>query len=165
MAHDPNQPELTYSVINYHTWHQNFYALNDSDRLLIKKQIAEFTYAPCISLVMPVNESNADFFIAAIESVNKQLYPYWELCIINTTSTDEATDTILQKFKSENDRIKIIPCSQKEDRSQAANSALELASGEFVAFLDTDDLLNRRCAVLGDRDAQPPSGCKPYLLR
>ena len=90
---------------------------------------------------MTVNESNADFLIVAIESVNKQLHPHWELCIANVTSTNGSTAAILQKFKSENDRIKIIPCSQKEDRSQAANSALELASGEFVAFLDTDDLL------------------------
>ncbi|WP_146106442.1 glycosyltransferase [Desulfobulbus oralis] len=141
LTHDPNQPELTYSVINYHTWYKNFYALNDSDRLLIQKQIAEFSYTPCISLVMTVNESNANFLIAAIESVNKQLYPHWELCIVNVTSTDGSTAAILQKFKSENNRIKIIPCLQKEDRIQAANSALELASGEFVAFLGKDDLL------------------------
>ena len=77
----------------------------------------------------------------AIESVQKQLYPNWELCIADDASSDPHVRPILERYAAEDDRIKVVFRKDNGHISAASNSALKLASGEFIAFLDHDDLL------------------------
>lgn len=88
-----------------------------------------------ISVMMPAY--NAGQYIGqAIESVLGQTYPDWELIIVNDGSTDDTPDKIVQY---EDARIKVI---QQNNSGEAAarNTALNYITGDFIAFLDADDL-------------------------
>ena len=90
---------------------------------------------PKVSVIMPVY-NGARFVAEAIESVLAQTWQDWELTIIDDGSTD-STPSILKAFSDP--RIIII---RQENRGEGAarNVGLDTAMGEYVAFLDADDL-------------------------
>lgn len=88
-----------------------------------------------VSIMMPAY--NAENYISpAIESVLAQSYPYWELIIVN----DGSTDTTVEIAGSYKDQRICIVNQSNQGESVARNTALEHSRGEFVAFLDADDL-------------------------
>jgi O-antigen biosynthesis protein len=109
------------------------------------KRMAEtvefFSYKPKISAIVPVFNPPEEFLRQAIESVLNQVYPYWELCIADDNSTKPYVKTVLEEYSSKDPRIKVVYRNENGHISRASNSALEIATGEFVALLDHDDLL------------------------
>ncbi len=101
--------------------------------------IANLTYAPVISVIMPVYNTEEKWLRRAIASVLDQAYPHWELCIADDGSTDPAVRTILEEFKAQDQRLKVIYRAETGHISTASNTALTLATGEFVALMDHDD--------------------------
>ena len=91
---------------------------------------------------MPCYNPDHGWFKEAIESVRSQLYPHWELCIADDTSTDPRIRNILESYLKLDGRIKVMFRQRNGHISAASNSALELANGEYVALLDHDDLLS-----------------------
>lgn len=88
-----------------------------------------------VSIMMPAY--NAEIYIGeAINSVLSQSYPYWELIVVDDGSTD-ATAKIVETF--EDPRIKLFR-QLNGGESSARNTALQNMHGEFVAFLDSDDI-------------------------
>jgi len=99
---------------------------------------------PLISIVMPVYNVERRWLDAAVESVRRQFYPHWELCIADDCSTREETLQALREFAALGDpRIKIQHLPQNLGIAGASNAALQMASGEFVGLLDNDDVLTR----------------------
>lgn len=93
---------------------------------------------PLVSVIMPA--FNAQKYIeSSILSVVSQNYINWELLIIDDSSTDN-TKKISENFASKDARIKIISGLRKLKASGARNLGLENAVGDYVAFLDADDL-------------------------
>lgn len=90
-----------------------------------------------VSVVMPAYNSGR-FITEAIASVLAQTYSNWELLIVDDASTD-ATAELLQNFRQD-DRIKIFRFSENKGTQFSRNKAIEEASGDFIAFLDADDL-------------------------
>ncbi|WNN91270.1 glycosyltransferase [Gloeocapsopsis dulcis] len=109
------------------------------------KKMAEtveiFPYKPVISIVMPVFNPPEQFLKAAIASVLEQVYPYWELCIADDASTKPYVKSVLEEYANKDPRIKVVFRAENGHISRASNSALELATGEFVTLLDHDDCL------------------------
>ena len=97
--------------------------------------------APLISIIIPTYNTNPDHLRACITSIEGQLYPHWELCICDDNSSKDIVRSILNDYSSTDPRIKIIFRNENGHISRASNDALELATGEFVALLDHDDLL------------------------
>lgn len=123
---------------SYQTW----IAQNENwDRHLIKKEIEDFSYQPKISILMPTYNVEEKWLTKCIESVIGQFYGNWELCIADDHSTDESVRPLLEKFAAEDDRIKLFFRPENGHISRATNSALKIATGEFVALLDNDDEL------------------------
>ena len=92
--------------------------------------------SPLVSIITPVY--NAQKYIAqAINSVLSQTYKNWELIIINDGSSDN-TEDIIKSF--EDSRIKLIT-QLNGGVSRARNRGLEVAKGEYITFLDADDIL------------------------
>lgn len=90
-----------------------------------------------ISIVMPVyNRSNK--VGKAIESVIKQSYEKWELIVVDDYSTDDLFE-VAQKYARKDQRIKVLKNSKMKGVSGARNCGMENASGEYIAFLDSDD--------------------------
>jgi len=96
---------------------------------------------PVISVIVPVFNPPLEFLTAAIASVRRQIYPYWELCIADDCSTDPKITSYLVSLSSQDLRIKVVFRKETGNISKATNSALDLATGEYAAFLDHDDEL------------------------
>jgi len=91
--------------------------------------------SPKVSIIMPVY-NGARFVAESIESVQSQTLKDWELIIVDDGSTDE-TPTILERAND----VRITKIRQNNRGAAAArNAALDVASGEYVGFLDADDL-------------------------
>jgi len=125
---------------SYATW-LTAQRLTDEDRRQIAAQFAAGSPPPLISVLLPVYNSRPAWLRACLDSVLAQLYPHWELCIADDASTDPQVRAILEDYVARDSRLKIIYRSQNGHVAAATNSALALATGEFVAFLDHDDLL------------------------
>ena len=93
----------------------------------------------------------------AIESVQHQLYSNWELCIADDRSTDPRVGEVLREIQSSDPRLRIHFRDVNGHISAASNSALALASGEFIVLLDHDDVLPRHAlaAVVHELNRHP----------
>ncbi|MBD3880414.1 tetratricopeptide repeat protein [Phormidium tenue FACHB-886] len=124
----------------YDYWLRQHTPTSDSLRHMVEAA-ARLQYQPTISLVMPVYNTPPKFLIEAIESVIEQVYPYWELCIADDASPDPEIRVILEKYAAKDSRIKVVFREKNGHISAASNSALEVATGEYIALLDHDDAI------------------------
>ncbi|WP_444939898.1 glycosyltransferase family 2 protein [Microbulbifer sp. ZKSA004] len=97
---------------------------------------------PLISILLPTYNSNISMLKACIDSVLAQTYSNWQLCIADDRSTDPEIWDCLLSYQAQDSRIQLILRDKNGHISVASNSALELAKGEFVTFLDHDDTLS-----------------------
>lgn len=132
---------VEHNTLDYTHWINQFDTLDNTDRQAIRKHIAGFHCRPLISVLMPTYNSQERWLGQAIESVRNQLYPDWELCIADDASTQPHVRAILEKYQQLDERIRIVFRDSNGHISAASNSALKIASGEFVALLDHDDEL------------------------
>jgi len=110
-----------------------------SNRLhLIKK----LNYRPRISILLPVYRICREYLTECLSSVEDQIYPYWELCIVEDGSNMPEIIAILNEFSTRYP-AKVKLAFHEENRGIALTSqhALELASGDYIALLDHDDRL------------------------
>lgn len=96
---------------------------------------------PKISVVMPVYRPDLGHFRSAVESIQAQDYPHWELCMADDASGDPQLEALLDELARSDDRIKLCFRQANGHISACSNSALELASGDYVLLFDQDDLL------------------------
>lgn len=99
------------------------------------------SYTPLISVIMPVYNVEEDLLRESIESVLSQTYQNWQLCMADDASTWECVKRVLQEYENQ-EKVKIVYRQENGHISAATNSAIEIADGEFLAFMDCDDLLS-----------------------
>jgi GT2 family glycosyltransferase len=102
---------------------------------------AAFARKPKVSLITPVYNTPEGFLRAMLDSVLAQAYPDWELCLADDASTLPHVRAILDEYAARDPRIKVAWRPVNGHISAASNTALGLATGEFVALLDHDDVL------------------------
>nr|WP_255701496.1 glycosyltransferase family 2 protein [Afifella sp. H1R] len=90
---------------------------------------------------MPVYNPPADLLDAAIRSVVEQVYPNWELCIADDASSDPEIGRRLEAWAEHDPRIKVVRREINGHISAATNSAFVVATGDWIALLDHDDVL------------------------
>jgi len=108
---------------------------------LLREFQAKAAPHPTFSVLLPVYNPDPLFLKKAILSVLRQSYPFWELCVADDASTDPSIRKIIESYARRDERIKVIFRTENGHISRASNSALDLATGEFVALLDHDDEL------------------------
>jgi len=86
---------------------------------------------PCFNAEKTISET--------IESVINQSYKNWELIIVDDASSDNSVE-IIQKYTSQFSNIKLIKIEENSGASISRNTATEHAKGNFITFLDSDDL-------------------------
>jgi len=128
-----------------HQEYQEWIARNDriteADEEQIRQQIRGWRERPLISILMPVFNTRPQYLKQALDSVIAQLYPEWELCIADDASTDPHICEILENYALRDKRIRITYRQKNGHISEATNTALKMAKGDYVAFLDNDDQL------------------------
>lgn len=107
----------------------------------VKKQIEGMSCKPLISLLVPVYNVDPIWLEKCVESIKNQYYPFWELCLADDCSTEPHVRPLLEKYSNEDSRIKVVFRKENGHISRATNSALQIATGEFVGLLDNDDEL------------------------
>ncbi|MEF2147677.1 glycosyltransferase family 2 protein [Aquilutibacter rugosus] len=126
---------------SYDAWVRKY----DDPKLLdfsaIRKDIDALKHTPKISVLIPVYNSPEKWLRMCIESVLGQIYGNWELCIADDNSTSPHIKRVLEEYRQRDSRIKVIYRTSNGHISKCSNSALELATGDFVALLDNDDEL------------------------
>ena len=122
-------------------WFREFGVLTAPERDAICLKIENLAYKPLISVVLPVYNVEEKWLRLCVESVLKQLYENWEFCIADDCSSAPHVKKVLAEYAAKDSRFKIIYRAENGHISAASNTALELATGEFVAFLDHDDEL------------------------
>ena len=127
------QKEYTQKKSTYEKW-----ILTNETNILYTEAL---DYTPLISIITPTYNTSKTYLSHMIDSVRKQTYTHWELCIADDASTSQETLNTLKKYAALDRRIKIIYRERNGHISEASNSALALATGVYVTFLDHDDML------------------------
>jgi GT2 family glycosyltransferase len=125
----------------YLGWIERYDTITQNDIRDMAALLPGFKTKPLISVIMPVYNTKIELLKQAIESVLAQTYPYFELCIADDASSDPKIRTLIQKAARRDQRIKYLFRPANGHISECSNSALSLAAGKFVAFLDHDDVI------------------------
>ena len=103
-----------------------------------------FSYNPKISVIIPVYNVADKQLRECIESVIKQKYTNWELCLSDDCSTMPGVKKVLEKYRMDKrcaGRIQVAYRTENGHISKNSNTAMSMATGDFFAFLDCDDTL------------------------
>lgn len=93
------------------------------------------------SIVVPLYKTPLPLLYEMVESVRRQSYPFWELVLVNASPEDEAVSDAVAKIAREDDRIKVVLLEGNRGISGNTNAGVDQAQGDFVSFLDHDDVI------------------------
>ncbi|MDQ3119686.1 MAG: glycosyltransferase [Verrucomicrobiota bacterium] len=96
---------------------------------------------PKFSLLVPVHDTPVQFLDAMIASVVAQTYDEWELCLVDGGSTHPGTRQTLAQWEAREPRLRIVRLAANLGIAENTNRAIAIATGEFIACLDHDDVL------------------------
>lgn len=91
-----------------------------------------------VSIITPLHNSE-NFISKTIASVQAQTYHRWELIIVDDVSDDSSVE-IVETFAEKDSRVRLIRLNKNSGAAVARNTAIEAASGRYIAFLDSDDM-------------------------
>ena len=103
------------------------------------EKIRSMPRRPLFSVLVPVYNVEENWLRRCIESVLAQTYPYWELCIADDASPLPHIKKVLAEYEAKDSRIKVVYRAKNGHISVATNSALSIATGDFVCLMDNDD--------------------------
>jgi glycosyltransferase involved in cell wall biosynthesis len=112
---------------------------NPTEEILENQRKHNFDQNPKISIVVPMYNTNETFFKELVESVESQTYSNWELCLAD--GSPEKNENF-KKYYENNEKIKYNFLNKNLGISENTNEAIKLATGNYIGFLDHDDLLS-----------------------
>lgn len=97
---------------------------------------------PLVSAIINFYNAGEKFFVEAIESILAQTYDNWELLLADDGSTDESTAIAFHYAKQYPEKVRYLEHDQHQNRGMSAtrNLGIRHAKGEYIAFLDADDV-------------------------
>jgi hypothetical protein len=125
----------------YQDWIAEHDTLSDVDRALIRKHIGSFAIRPKFSVLMSVYNTPERYPREAIDSVKRQLYADWELCVVDNASPATHIRPIIERYAHLDTRIKPVFRRTNGGIAAATNDALAIASGTWIVLADHDDIL------------------------
>lgn len=108
----------------------------------VEAKIGALQRRPRFSILVPVFSTPEPWLRHCLDSVLAQAYPDWELCLADDASTQPHVRPVLDDYAARDPRVRVVHRAFNGHISAASNSALALASGDFVALLDHDDELH-----------------------
>jgi len=87
-----------FSDHSYSEWIRRYDTLTDETRTTMRAHTASYSHKPLISVVMSPYNPKPEWLIEAVESVLRQIYPYWELWIADDASSDKTIRPILECY-------------------------------------------------------------------
>ncbi|WP_431157034.1 glycosyltransferase family 2 protein [Winogradskyella poriferorum] len=96
---------------------------------------------PLVSIVTPIF-NKATVIEETLESILNQTYKNWELLLVDDASTDNSAE-VVNGYIQKDERIKYFEFSENKGAAEARNKGTQMATGDFIAFLDADDLWHK----------------------
>ncbi|MGE5212423.1 MAG: glycosyltransferase family 2 protein, partial [Nitrospirota bacterium] len=128
------------ATTEYQKWFEQHRAgIQELQRM--RDETRSFEFRPLISIITPIFDTPVQRLEEAVGSVLVQAYENWELLLIDDGSTDPDLLRALPDLAGRDRRITLASLTKNEGISAASNRGLELARGEWVTFLDHDDVL------------------------
>ena len=109
----------------------------------LEEELADGSHRPLISIVMPIYDPDRAMLHAAIDSILGQIYPEWELLLVDDGSRTAGTGKLLGEFARCDRRIRAYSLPTNRGIVEATNAGIAAATGKYVAFVDQDDTLAR----------------------
>lgn len=122
----------------YNVWRKKYIP---NARKLKKQRAEKLDYEPCISIIVPTYKTPEKFLKEMIDSVRNQSYENWELCIGDGSVTEDTVKNVVESYQKKDKRIKMICLSENLGIAGNTNAALSIATGDYIALLDHDDIL------------------------
>lgn len=122
-----------FNVLEYQKWLNS--QVEEENKL-------EFSYTPLISILIPVYNVEPKILEECLLSVLQQSYQNFEVCLVDDCSTNAKTIEILKDYQQKSSKIKVCFRNSNGHISKASNTALQMATGEYIALLDNDDVLS-----------------------
>ncbi len=122
-------------------WKQSYFI---SEEIRKQQTTRKFSSLIKVSIVVPLYNTPMKYLIEMIESVQKQTYETWELCLVDgsTEKYQKEIEQYCQWLYKEDKRIKYKKLEKNLGISENTNMALKMAKGEYIGLLDHDDLLH-----------------------
>ncbi|MGA0532010.1 glycosyltransferase family 2 protein [Hansschlegelia sp. KR7-227] len=119
-------------------WH----FISAAERRQMNLEVAGFAYRPRFSVVMPTYQTDPGFLRDALNSVRRQIYPHFEIVVSDGGSRNiKQIQSVVDGVFGEDDRLVFKTSETRLGISANTNVALEAATGDYVVFLDHDDVL------------------------
>ena len=110
-----------------------------TDEMLDVQRKTKFKIDPKISIVVPMYNTEKLFFKELIDSLKNQTYKNWELCLADGS---EVSNELLKDYMDDG-RIKYSFLNSNLGISENTNAAIKMATGDYIGFLDHDDILSQ----------------------
>lgn len=125
--------------IRYKKWiEENESALHPNS---LRQEIEKCSIKPKISVVIPAFDPPINILLEALSSVEKQIYQNWEIVVVDASENEKIKEILKRKF-IKNSRVKIKFLGKNLGISGNLNEGLKICTGEFIGFLDHDDMLS-----------------------
>ena len=118
---------------------------------------------PRVSVIIP-SYNRADLLAETLDSLITQTYPDWEALVVDDGSQDNSLE-LAQKYAAKDNRIRAwLRHGEKKGACVCRNQELSMAAGEYIIFLDSDDLLSDTCLEyrIAQMDRMPECGYGVY---
>ena len=129
------------NAAGYPTWWSEYGRCSEVELSRQRSETRIADQGPLISIILPTYESNLELLKAAVDSVFVQTYERWQLCVCDDGSSCSALQGYLNELADRDPRVNVLFRARNGHISRASNDALGAAEGDYVGFLDHDDLL------------------------
>ena len=128
---------------SYYRWRKK-HDFRPSHRKRYKRELRKLSHHPLVSILMPFHDPapDPDALEETITSIHRQIYPNWELCIVNDHSRNAEINRKLKDWSERDTRIKVTTLKKPSHIAKVINTAFAMAQGEFIALMDHDGLLS-----------------------
>jgi GT2 family glycosyltransferase len=124
----------------YQAWFEK-YRVKPEEFAAMRETARAFDYQPCVSIITPVFNTPVKWLEECVKSVRAQIYEKWELILIDDDSNDPELLKFLPELAARDSRIVLTKVNTRGGISAASNRGLQIAEGDWLGFLDHDDLL------------------------
>lgn len=125
--------------VEYQEWYEKN---KPSEEELARQRKKKWKDPVVISVLVPAYRTPEVFLKQMMESVLLQTYPYLELCIADGSGTDDSVEKVVKEYQKKDPRVRYRRLEKNEGIAGNTNAAIEMASGEYLALFDHDDLLS-----------------------
>ncbi len=149
------QEKMEAEQVPYEPWYERHRA-SEEELKKQRRQSAGWKDAPTVSIVVPLYQTQERFLRELIASVQNQSYERWELCMVNASGVNHVDAggarhvdagggsplaAVVQECAGGDARIRYQELGENRGIAENTNAAIGMATGEWIAFMDHDDLL------------------------